>query len=76
MDRVQLCGGLGGGAEQSSSVARDLHVFRTAVSDPKSLSTLASGSVEPVVGARRATVQGAVGSTVHALSIAPAGAIN
>jgi hypothetical protein len=33
IDRVQLCGELGGGAEQSSSVARDPYVFKTATSN-------------------------------------------
>jgi hypothetical protein len=66
IDRVQLFGGLGGGAEQSPSLSRDLLVFKTPIS--------VAGPVEPVGGARRASVQGTVGSA-HALSIAPAGSI-
>lgn len=65
--RVQLFGGLGGGAEQSPSLSRDLLGFKTPI--------FVAGPVEPVGGARRASVQGAVGSAAHALSTAPAGSI-
>ena len=72
VDRVQLCGGLGGGAEQSSSMARDPRLFTTQTSSSRPLAFVA-GPVEPVGGARRASVQGAVGNAAHAFSIAPAG---
>ena len=80
LDCVQLCDGLGGGAEQSStSSPRDLDVgprtLRSRVSRSKksSLPRLVAGPVGPVGGARRASVQGAVGKTRRAFSIAPAG---
>src|SRR5688500_17061313 len=75
IDRVQLCGRPGGGAEQSSSVARNPDVCKTPISDPYSPMRPVAGPVEPVGGARRASVQGAVGSAACALSIAPAGSI-
>src|SRR5215218_7352189 len=75
VDRVQLCGRPGGGAEQSSSIARNPDVCKTPISDPYSPAGPVAGPVEPVGGARRASVQGAVGSAAHALSIAPAGSI-
>jgi hypothetical protein len=80
MNRVQLCDGLGGGAEQSSRFLRNPDVSAAQV-HPKVVPriplpyTVVAGPVGPVGGAGTASVQGAVGKARRVFSIAPAGSI-